>query len=98
MAFVAAAAAVAGAGMAVANGQKANKIAKQTAADNKAASEAQARQAEMDFNKVNAKKPSFDTAMNRTMMNAKNGGASTMLTGASGVATGTLGKSTLLGS
>lgn len=82
----------------VSNGQRQAKAAKQAAAENKLAIEAQTKQQEMEFNKANAKKPNVTALMDANAKAAKNGGSGTMLTGPQGTAsTGTLGKSTLLG-
>ncbi len=96
--FIMAGIAAAGVANSISSGQKQAKLAKETAAQNQANADRQLKLQEMDFNKLNAKTPSYDAALSKAMLEAKNGNSGTMLTGNMGVtSTGTLGRTSLLG-
>lgn len=96
--FISAAVSVASVANSISSGQKQAKLAKETAAQNQANADRQLRQQEMEFNKLNAKKPSYDAAMTKAMLEARNGNSGTLLTGNTGIVhAGTLGRTSLLG-
>lgn len=80
-------------------GQKANKLQKESMQQAKQQADQQAKAADMATNKANMKKPNIAGMMDANAAAARGGLSSTMLTGPMGVDPSvlTLGKSTLLG-
>lgn len=95
-----AAATVANTGYSIYSGQKAAKTQKRAATQAAQQAEQAQRQSERDFNRMNQKTPNVAAMMQRNRASAGGGVGGTFLTGQGGapVASGMIGRSTLLGS
>lgn len=96
---VSAVAAVGGTISSVMNAQSAEAQQKKSQAQAKIAADAQARQAQIEFNKANQKQTDTNALLSAAQQSAKGGPSGTMLTGPGGINPGdmSLGKATLLG-